>query len=70
VIEQGRATDGRVGVFDYVPFHAAGEAAGGEYRCAECGYGVTVWTKLPRCPMCSGVSWEQSGWGGLDLEAR
>jgi rubrerythrin len=39
-----------------------GVAAVGEFRCSECGYGVIVQRKLPRCPMCSGTSWEQSAW--------
>jgi rubrerythrin len=55
---------------DYVPFTAAGEQGVGEFRCAECGYGVTVWATLPRCPMCTGESWERSGWGGRDVEDR
>jgi len=46
----------------YVEFTATGEAAFGEYQCSECGYGVTVWRVLPRCPMCGGTSWEQSAW--------
>jgi hypothetical protein len=32
-------------------------AAGGDYRCAECGYGVTVRRDLPRCPMCGMAAW-------------
>jgi predicted Zn-ribbon and HTH transcriptional regulator len=39
---------------------AAGDAAVGEFRCSECGYGVSVYRVLPRCPMCSGTSWEPS----------
>ena len=26
----------------------------GDYRCEECGYGVSVVRALPRCPMCGG----------------
>ncbi len=37
---------------------AAGDAADGAYACAECGYGVTLKTELPPCPMCGGGSWE------------
>jgi hypothetical protein len=40
------------------PF-VAGAAAKGEFRCVDCGYGVTVYGKLPRCPMCGTESWEQ-----------
>jgi rubrerythrin len=42
-------------------FHAAGEEARGEFRCAECGYGVIVRTALPACPMCRGAVWEEPG---------
>ena len=42
-------------------FLAAGSEATGEYRCAECGYGVTVRMMLPVCPMCRGQSWEGPG---------
>ena len=39
---------------------AAGASVRGEYRCTGCGYGVTVYRKLPRCPMCgSDDAWEQ-----------
>jgi rubrerythrin len=47
---------------DYIPFYAAGSHAKGQYRCAECGYGVTVHDELPTCPMCGGTSWELSAW--------
>jgi rubredoxin len=47
---------------DYVEFLATGTTVVGEFHCAGCGYGVTVHTKLPRCPMCSGTSWEQAAW--------
>jgi rubrerythrin len=40
----------------------AGVRAKGEYRCAGCGYGVTVYRELPRCPMCGSGSWEQLAW--------
>jgi rubrerythrin len=42
----------------FVAFSAAGQPAAGEYHCSECGYGVVVQSNLPRCPMCSGTSWE------------
>ena len=47
---------------DYVEFQEAGTPAKGQYRCAGCGYGVTVHDELPICPMCSGTAWEQSAW--------
>jgi lipopolysaccharide biosynthesis regulator YciM len=46
----------------YVDFVTSGSRAKGEYHCSECGYGVTVFTVLPTCPMCAGTSWEQSAW--------
>jgi rubrerythrin len=36
----------------------AGRPASGEYTCAECGYGVSVRSMLPVCPMCRGLTWE------------
>jgi rubrerythrin len=47
---------------DYVEFWKAGVSAKGEFRCAECGYGVTVHRALPACPMCTGEIWEQADW--------
>lgn len=46
---------------DFVEFMLAGTALAGEFRCAECGYGVVVPRLLPRCPMCRGAVWEQRG---------
>jgi len=40
----------------------AGARVKGEYRCTDCGYGVTVYRELPRCPMCGSESWEQLAW--------
>ena len=37
----------------------AGGRAEGEYRCSACGYGVTVRSTLPYCPMCRGNVWEE-----------
>jgi rubrerythrin len=39
-------------------FRAAGTTARGEFRCVECGYGISVRTVLPHCPMCRGSEWE------------
>ncbi len=39
-------------------FFAAGHRVAGEFRCAECGYGVIVRSVLPACPMCRGLVWE------------
>ena len=33
-------------------------AAGGDFRCTACGYGVCVVRELPRCPMCGARAWE------------
>jgi rubrerythrin len=52
----GRAED------EYVAFLAAGAPAVGEFRCSECGYGVSVYRALPICPMCGGVTWEHGPW--------
>jgi hypothetical protein len=40
----------------------AGARAKGEFRCLDCGYGVTVYRVLPNCPMCRGASWERVPW--------
>jgi len=47
---------------DFVALFAAGARATGQYRCAACGYGITLHSRLPSCPMCGGESWEQSAW--------
>ena len=45
-----------------VEFYTAGQHAKGEFHCAECAYGVTIFRELPRCPMCGCETWEQSTW--------
>lgn len=35
-------------------------AVAGDYRCGECGYGVTVYRELLRCPMCAATAWERT----------
>jgi hypothetical protein len=42
----------------FVSLVGEGEEVQGEYRCAECGYGVVVVGALPACPMCRGSVWE------------
>jgi rubrerythrin len=54
----------------YVHFAATGDAAAGEFHCAECGYGVTVQQRLPLCPMCGGTAWEPSPWSPLSRGRR
>jgi rubrerythrin len=44
---------------DWVDFLEAGSDARGEFRCADCGYGVVVQNVLPSCPMCRGAVWER-----------
>jgi rubrerythrin len=44
----------------FVAFLEAGVPVAGEFRCSECGYGVTVHRELPRCPMCGGAAWERT----------
>ena len=46
----------------FVDFRTSGDPAKGEYHCADCGYGVTVYRALPLCPMCGGTTWEQTSW--------
>jgi hypothetical protein len=45
---------------DFVVFHAAGAKGAGDYRCAECKYGITISGELPVCPMCSSTTWEST----------
>ena len=54
-----RSIEGEVPGGDGLPtFFAAGRPALGEFRCADCGYGVVVKRVLPECPMCRGRAWE------------
>jgi rubredoxin len=55
---------------DYVHFGSAGDAAVGEYHCSNCGYGVTIHTALPPCPMCAGTKWEQVPWSPFTRTGR
>jgi rubrerythrin len=50
---------------EFVEFVGAGEAAKGEFHCADCGYGVTVHSTLPTCPMCAGSSWQRVAWSPI-----
>ncbi len=52
---QGAVVSEAAGVPDFL---AAGQRAEGEFRCADCGYGVIVRNELPECPMCRGLAWE------------
>jgi hypothetical protein len=50
---------------DYVEFLVAGTQVTGQFHCAECGYGITIHSELPQCPMCGGGSWEEAAWSPL-----
>jgi hypothetical protein len=39
-------------------FFVTGSPGLGEFRCADCGYGIVARRVLPACPMCRGMSWE------------
>jgi len=41
---------------------STGQPGKGDYRCAECGYGIVAFRTLPECPMCRGTSWTAQGW--------
>ena len=53
----GRTTSDRA-----VRLHLAGTRCKGEYRCANCGYGVAIHDELPVCPMCHEKHWEAVPW--------
>lgn len=56
---QPRGTESELPGGDGVPvFLLEGSAALGEFRCADCGYGIVARRVLPACPMCRGKSWE------------
>jgi len=44
---------------EYVEFVTTGAPANGAFHCSACGYGVTVQSTLPQCPMCNGTTWER-----------
>jgi rubrerythrin len=48
----------------------AGARVKGEYRCTDCGYGVTIYRELPTCPMCGGELWEHLDWSPFKGSAR
>ena len=60
MLDEARSTRSKDG--EYVEFLATGAAAAGEYHCSGCGYGVTVTSTLPQCPMCAGTTWEPTAW--------
>jgi rubrerythrin len=56
-----RATESPLDDVGFADFVVAGTRVSGEFRCADCGYGVVVQRLLPQCPMCSGTVWESRG---------
>ncbi len=60
MLEDAQALD-----LDFVEFLAAGTVVVGAFHCAGCGYGVTLRSQLPVCPMCSGTTWERAPWSPL-----
>ena len=59
MVEREREVEADVG---FVAFFRMGDGVKGEFHCSECGYGVTIFRTLPRCPMCGGQTWEQRAW--------
>jgi rubrerythrin len=57
VLDEARAAE--VGEGDFVEFATTDAPAQGAFHCTACGYGVVVQAVLPRCPMCSGTTWER-----------
>jgi hypothetical protein len=47
---------------DEIQLSAVGDHVKGEFRCADCGYAITVCKELPPCVMCGGESWQASPW--------
>lgn len=41
-----------------------------DYRCAVCGYGVSVHDVPEQCPMCHASVWEPSAWQPFSRLAR
>ena len=46
-----------------------GRPATGEFTCVECGYGVSVRSLLPVCPMCRGLVWAPQASGSQGRSA-
>lgn len=68
MLEHAAQTDTKSG--DFVEFVSTGTAVAGAYHCSACGYGVTVHTELPSCPMCSGTTWELHDWSPFTQPSR
>ena len=68
MLDQGQTED--IGSSEYVEFVAAGTSAVGAYHCSTCGYGITVHSELPNCPMCAGTTWELHDWSPFTNPSR
>ena len=70
LLTAGSATVGKVFTATaYLKNTLPGQSVKGEFRCSECGYGVTIARVLPLCPMCGGSVWEQSLWSPFTRRA-
>ena len=54
---------------DEIQLSAAGDHVKGEFRCADCGYAITVCSELPPCAMCGCESWQAGLWSPLSRAA-
>jgi hypothetical protein len=54
---------------DEIQLSAAGDHVKGEFRCADCGYAITVCRELPPCAMCGCESWQAGLWSPLSRAA-
>jgi hypothetical protein len=67
MLQEAHPSGGQAG--DLMSVLLAGVSAKGEFHCAECGYGVTVFRQLPSCPMCGGEEWAQFAWSSFQRPA-
>jgi hypothetical protein len=54
---------------DEIQLSTAGDHVKGEFRCADCGYAITVCRELPPCAMCGCESWQAGLWSPLSRAA-
>ena len=47
---------------DEIQLSAAGDHAKGEFRCADCGYAITVCREMPPCAMSGYETWQAGLW--------
>jgi rubredoxin len=53
----------------FVESVGTGSRGTGQYRCVDCGYGITIHADLPDCPMCGGNEWEETPWSPISNAA-